>query len=537
LSVNGPSGNEPEKWKGKIVFQDRITDEERALLERALVGTTFLKQSVMLAYDNRGVEIDQIPANGIWISRVFSFLHHLLYRLSINTTYGRHFDLLLAIRKDIDEELVLETTYLMVALCGHAQSPPVVRQFGCYRPELGALSMALVSDLTVWERVREFAGGSFVEFLPSRKHWRNLFIRGMSAFFIGWLHSDRRILPGPVTPANAVVPATDYRADVKILSVADWEPYDGPMSLIRPMVKNFYLQTISNYPSCRKDLEISWMFDACVESLGMEEAKHFLGSVLRDLDGEEVSGLDVDLSAELSNYLQSLEEEYHVPLPLECAIERYQEWGQSNPNATTSAKERQISELYRLYQLERFEDIARYGLYRHTYFAEADPEILAAFDRLLHRMFTHPKQRPTHMVELSNLQAVIKETTDRLVFSRLVFPAARPVEIRGARAYRTCGDRAIVSTVPRFGDVHEFVRARALLRRHRPRGTSCRRFVLQTARVDGRPPRRYCDHEVSQGPRPWRRPSGGFLPAHGLSGGRHRQHTLHIPRFLPRSWF
>ena len=421
-------GNEPEKWKDKIVFQDRITDDERALLEKALVGTTFLKQSVMLAYDNRGVEIEEIPGNGIWISRVFSFLHHLLYRLSINTTYGRHFDLLLAIRKDADEELILETTYLMVALCGHAQSPPVVRQFGCYRPELGALSMALVSDLTVWERVREFAGGSFVEFVPSQKHWRNLFTRGMSAFFTGWLHSDRRILPGPVTPANVVVPATDYRADVKILSVADWEPYDGPLSLIRPMVKNFYLQTISNYPSCRKDLEISWMFDACVESLGLEEAKRFLGSVLRDLDGEEVSGLDVDLSAELGSYLQSLEDEYHVPLPLVCAIERYQEWGQSNPNATTSAKERQISELYRLYQLERFEDIARYGLYRHTYFAEADPEIGAAYDRLLHRMFTHPKQRPTHMVELSNLQAVLKETADRLVFSRLVFPAARPVQ-------------------------------------------------------------------------------------------------------------
>ena len=34
---------------------------------------------------------------------------------------------------------------------------PMLPTFGCCRPELGALSMAYVSDLTVWEKIREFS--------------------------------------------------------------------------------------------------------------------------------------------------------------------------------------------------------------------------------------------------------------------------------------------------------------------------------------------------------------------------------------------
>jgi GNAT superfamily N-acetyltransferase len=145
--------------------------------------------------------------------------------------------------------------------------------------------------------------------------------------------------------------------------------------------------------------------------------------VLKD---EDLPGLGLGISARLERYLVQLEEEYKVPLPLQCAVERYLEWEQSNPKATSSAKEQQIRELRLLYRLEPYKDIARYYLFRHTYFANAQPEIQLAFDSLLDKMFRSPNVRPTHMVELSELQATLSDSDDRLVFSRLVFPTARP---------------------------------------------------------------------------------------------------------------
>jgi long-chain acyl-CoA synthetase len=436
--------NEPHRWDGRIIFQDQITEEEIRRIEKALVGTTFLKQSIMLAYEDRGVEIGEIPPNGIWIARVFSFLKAQVYRMSVNTAVGRHYDLLLATASDTEEASVLDTTYWMLALGGRVDSRAVVRQFGCYRPQLGAFSMALVNDLTVWERVRELTSESFVEFHPRKSHWRNLFMRGMAAFFYGWEQSHRRIVPGPVSPANVVVPAPDFRAGGTILSLADWRPYRGPMSLVRPMLKNFFLPTISYYPLTREMLEISWLFDAAVEALGVQEAVPFLAELRESLATEPVPELDPEwrIEEELDNFLARLRQEYRVPLPLLCAVERYLEWERSNPRATPSAKERQIKELHSLYRLDAYEDTGRYTLYRRTYFARSPEAVTSAFDRLLEKMFRNPGQRPTHMVELSDLQATLESDADRLVFSRLVFPSGRsvrPVDVRAvgdqARGY------------------------------------------------------------------------------------------------------
>lgn len=422
--------NEPHRWEGKIIFQDRISEEEIRRIEKALVGTTFLKQTIMLAYEDRGVEVAEIPRNGIWIAQVFSFLKAQVYRMSVNTTGGRHYDLLLATASDTEDASVLDTTYWMLALGGRVDARPIARQFGCYRPQLGAFTMAMVNDLTVWERVRELTSESFVEFHPRKSHWRNLFVRGMAAFFYGWEQSHRRIVPGPVSPANVVVPAPDFRAGGTILSLADWRPYKGPMSLIRPMVKNFFIPTVSYYPLTRDTLEITWLFDAAVEALGVEEATGFLGELRACLETEGVPELDPrwKMKEELDGFLDRVKRSYRIPLPLQCAVERYLEWEKSNPRATALAKEQQIKELHSLYRLDAYGDMGRYHLYRSTYFSRARDAVVASFDRLLERMFRNPSQRPTHMVELSDLQATLESDADRLVFSRLVFPSGRSVK-------------------------------------------------------------------------------------------------------------
>jgi long-subunit acyl-CoA synthetase (AMP-forming)/GNAT superfamily N-acetyltransferase len=427
--------NEPHRWEGRIVFQDQITEQEVERIKKALVGTTFLKQSIMLAYEDRGVEVGEIPPNGIWVARVFSFLKAKVYRMSVNTRGGRHYDLLLATAPDAEEAGVLETTYWMLALGGRVDSPPVIRQFGCYRPQLGAFSMALVNDLTVWERVRELTSESFVEFHPRKSHWRNLFVRGMATFFSGWEQSHRRIVPGPVSPLNVVVPAPDFRAGGTVLSLADWRPYTGPMSLVRPMIKNFFLPTLSYYPLTRETLEISWLFHAVFEALGAPDGQAFLTELRACLETEEVPELDPewDIQGELDRFLEIVRKEYRVPLPLQCAVERYREWEGSNPKATPPARERQIKELHSLYRLDAYQEMGRYTLYRQTYFARSSEAVTQAFDLLLGKMFRNPGQRPTHMVELSNLQATLDSDADRLVFSRMVFPAGRsvrPVDVR-----------------------------------------------------------------------------------------------------------
>jgi hypothetical protein len=119
-------------------------------------------------------------------------------------------------------------------------------------------------------------------------------------------------------------------------------------------------------------------------------------------------------------------------LAVRCAVERYQAWESENAEATTKARQQQIENLARLYDLERFGTPARYILYRRTYFAGSAPDVVEAFDRLLQRMFERPEVRPTRMLELSSLQTTLDGPEDRLVLSRVVFPGAdlsRPLDV------------------------------------------------------------------------------------------------------------
>ncbi|MFO7769448.1 MAG: AMP-binding protein [bacterium] len=414
-------------WTGKLVFQEGLGTGEIETLREVLVGTPFLTESIMLAFDRPGFDLHDVPEGGIWISRILSLKQHQLYRVCVNTTQGQHYDLLIVLRTDLDRTSIQETNYWMIALHGHPYGPPVVPQFGSSRAELGAFSLQYLGELTVWERIREFSGWRDEDSSrPARVDWRTLFVKAMSAFFTGWKNSDGRIIPGTVAPSNVVVPEPDYREGTSILSLAGWRRYDGPVSLVEPLVLNFYRQTVSHYPRTKERLEPGWIFDGAVEALGIPGARRFLTELQGELSYRTIPCDIEEFSDTLDRYLEELGSAYHPPLALRCAVERYHDWQQINPQATDRARGDLVAELHLLYRLDRHPDIARYHLYRHTYFAGSDEAITGTLDQLMDRMFRNPDRRPTQMVELSDLQAAITSPEDRLVFTKLVFPAGEP---------------------------------------------------------------------------------------------------------------
>jgi long-chain acyl-CoA synthetase len=419
-------------WLQRIVFDAQLSLKEKRDLKTILINTTFLKESIILAFDEFDFSIQQVPSEGIWISKVFSFQHRHLYRASINTVNGKHLDLLIAIQPEEDQLAFRSTTHWMVALHDRPDAYPVVRQFGCYRPELRAMSMGLVNELTVWEKIRDYAEAGIVEILPSRRQWRNLFIRGLQAFFAGWIHSDKQIVPGPVSPMNVAVHTADFRTDIKILSLVDWNRFKNPLSMIKPMLRNFFQQTVSHYPATLERLDLKWLLEACVEAAGVARASEFLEELHQQMLDSDLSLFEKELEKILPLFISNLEDQYFVPLSIRCAVERYHDWLRSNPGSTAVAREYQIKGLMNLYQIDSHDDIGRYYLYRHTYFTETSPATREAFDELIRQMFLHPEKKPLHMLELSILQSALEYPSDRLVFSRLLFPtlkATEPVDV------------------------------------------------------------------------------------------------------------
>lgn len=416
-------------WKQRLIFGDELSESEIERIQAVLVGTTFLKQSIVLAFDEEGFEVSQVPEGGIWVSKILARRRYLRYRLSINTVTGKHFDLQVILKADTSQPSVMETIYWLLSISSYPHGTRVLPRFGCSRPELGARSMAYMGELTVWERIREFASQQpFGGYAPTAVDWRRLFVRALATLFRAWRISGKRIVPGVITPDNVVVPGQDFRVNAAISSLTGWTPYENTLSLVKPMLRNFFHKAAAHYPSIAGLLDPVWILDAAVEEMGVQEARDFLSELRCDLARRPLpSGHDRFITA-LQTFIHQLGQTFYVTLSIQNAVDRYNAWASLNPSATARARQQIIDELMRLYRLDQQPLIARYYLFCHTYFQDAGRETRDAFARLLDRMFHSPEISPTQMVELSDVQASLQDATDRAVFGHMIFPRAHGPE-------------------------------------------------------------------------------------------------------------
>lgn len=425
------AGDGPEpaawEWAAKLTFDDGIGPDEAAGIREILRTRAFLKKSVGLAFDAEGFDLKDVPHGGIWVSRLPVPNYRRSYRVGIGTSGGRHYDLQLILDESLGTVEYRETVQWYLTIASYPYGQRVLPPMGCYRPESDAVSVQYPGGLDIWEKIREFAAVRGAEGPPGAPgQWRRLFIEAMSAVFRAWQYSSRRIVPGLVSPANVIVPELDYREEPMISSLAGWTPYGGPLSLVRPMVVAFYLRTIAHYPWSREQLDLEWIFDACTEALGRREALAFLEGLREDLAREPVAGPDgKGLAEALDAYLDYFGKNYVIPLPAINAMERYKTWELRNDLAPAKDKEAVLLDVTRLYRLDRYPEVVRYYLYRHTYFAGADEKARSAFDRLLALMSANLERPAVQFLELSDLQTALRRDEDRLVFSRMVFPRLR----------------------------------------------------------------------------------------------------------------
>ncbi len=410
----------------RIVYETGMTQTEIDRLSQFFADTMFLKESVLLAFGDDDFDLSQVPKSGIWISRLMSFYDYRHYRVSINTIKGKHYDLHLVVSKEMKPEPKYESLYWLAAISGYPYGPRTLPSLGCSRLALGIRTTKFLGDLTVWDKIREYSDfDNFTTKNIKRNAWKKMFIVAFSTFFRAWHNSGYKIIPGSIAPNNVVVPTMDFRETASILTLSGYKDYDNTISLVAPMVKNFYCKTAAHYPWIKKELKIRWIFDAAFEAFE-EDAYAFFYNLKKDMEENPVIyEEDQNLLDDLNEYLEKMGKTYYMPLAVLNAIDRYSEWEKITPNAGLDAKEQTLFELMELYKLEQLPDVARYYLFRMTYFANADEKIKEVFDSLLLRMLKNIKIQPMQMIELSDLQSLMIHPDDKAIFSKMVFPKIR----------------------------------------------------------------------------------------------------------------
>jgi long-subunit acyl-CoA synthetase (AMP-forming)/GNAT superfamily N-acetyltransferase len=398
---------------GQVVFDEGMRPERRDQLMRILTESGFLSQAVELAFAEIRFDPRKIVERGLWITRVHQTPDALFYRWSIHTTDGRHRQLMVALREDLETPRAWESICWLLAIAGYPFAERVLPRFGCARPELGAVAMEWVDDLTVHERIREAtarmrdAGDTF-----SPEWCRALYVRAMAAALNLWKHSGRRLLPGDCSPDNLTVPAIDFRSTARVLTLGPWRRGDSPAPMLVSMHHEFFEKVSAQSPDFGEHLDPTWIPEAVVESLGAVEGREILSEMSEH----------AELGPVIRSYLDRMGPEHHVPLKIESAVQRFRRWEWANPEATPSARLEEVEELVDLYHLQTIGEYWRHELFRRTLFASAPGLVQDAFDELLAASKANPEASPSSLVELSHLQSLIDDPGLRIALSRLVYP-------------------------------------------------------------------------------------------------------------------
>ena len=411
------------EWKAKLVFEHGISDTEKQRVLKIFQSTTFLKESILLTFNEQHFDLAEVPEKGIWILRLLAFKEFKHYRLSVNTLSGKHFDLHMVMSENPAFKPNPDTFYWLASLAGFPYGPAVAPLLGSNRPTLGVLSTQYIGGLTAWDKIRELSEIHRSSGNVKEHSWKKIFVKAFTVIYRAWHHSGNQIVPGAISPSNVAIPEMDFRESAVILSLAGWSPYKNTLSLVGPMLQDYYCKTASIYPWCRNQLDVTWIFDACIEALGIEEAILFLNRLKQDLKAKSLVCFDSsDLRQHLSHYLEKTVKRYYKPIALFSAIDQYLDWYKMNPLTTAVAKEQTLIELLELFKLQQYPELVRYFFYRHTCFSDASEEVLSAFDKLLAKMEDLPEGLAIQLVELSDLQSELNDPDDKNIFSRMVFP-------------------------------------------------------------------------------------------------------------------
>ncbi len=420
----GPRGAAGE---GRIVIDEAVKPAEAGRLRALLAGSPFLRESVRMAY---GEDLDpaSLAPGSVWVSPLLSSGGTAAYRVTVSAPGDRHFDLKVTPGRGQMRGRALRTVLWSAVLASPPAGRPALPPLGAVFFGSGAVSWRYLGHLTLWERVRGFAARRDTDAtLPVPAVWRRLFIEAMSAFFRAWRTSGRRLVPGRVSPDGVVIPEKEFVDETVLTGLEGWTEYRNTLSLVRPLLDNFYRRTFAHYPWCRGSLDLEWIFDACYDALGRDEAADFLARLQADLAAEPLAGTEgAALPGALAVYREEFERTYAIPFPARNAVRAYHEWDQATPLAAPEERERRGLDIFRRYGLDRFPEIVRYFYYRQTYFAGRSARVDALFDRLLDRMSKDAARPAVQLVELSDLQAALHDDRDRAVFSRMVFPRLEP---------------------------------------------------------------------------------------------------------------
>jgi long-chain acyl-CoA synthetase len=428
VAVDSETGQE-YRWEDVVAFDDAVPHPDRERMLAAIRGTAFLREAVFLFSGGAEPRLPDIPPGGVWIRPLGARHDKTVYRITVTTRFQGSYELAVNLNQARSPEQVREEIRWLV-LCGEPGAhEPLVEDFGGYWPEQDLWSEEFIPGESLDRTLKRVSRQGDDE--RYRALWPFFAWSALAAHVDFWNRTGRRREIADPGMTNVIVPAHDYHAGARIVSVAAVREHRGLVEMLRFFREGLIEPVEKAYPVLAGVAGIHTLFAPILEIVGEEEGSRMLREVLH----KEADALTPATRDALARFLEEVEHRGFRPLRLYFAIERYRRWAALSADPTPQARARTLQEFWDTYGLAKLafgypETRARFFL--QTVFVDAPAPLVAGLEEIVLKLRRGELVGDALIDAIADLRARLTVSPDDDYFlARLSYPHLRPEDAAG----------------------------------------------------------------------------------------------------------
>ncbi len=426
--------NEEYGWEDVIIFDDNIVDEDKKRMKEAILNSSVLREAVFLFSGGFLLRLENVLPGGVWISHLVSVPYKSIYRITIQTRFHGGFDITMHLTKNLPHDHINEEIKWLILPAATPEGERLLPKFGGYWEKYGLWT----EDFVPRESIEKFISKTVIKgdegSLQRLRYLWTFFVWNAAAAYTNfWKLTNYQFELANPLPENIAIPTHDYQTGTILYSVSQRVISKNITNFVKTFYNLFVEQTVEKYKVLEKKSIWNYIFSGIVEVEGEYEGLRKLNTLKSELiDDDKFPPKDKVLS-ELSNFIDTIENEGFIPKSLFFAIKRFHRWLELNEDASFKAQAEMLFELYETYQLFDLEKIhrsTRTKFFLETAFYESDNSFKEALKDIAAKQREGSVTEEEKLKLISGLQsAFVLSEKESFFLIRLSYPHLKPTDL------------------------------------------------------------------------------------------------------------
>jgi len=383
--IHSQSLDKSFNWGKVIQFDKNVTDEIKNRIERVIINSTLIGESVFIFSKGYQLHLNEISPKGVWIS----FLGHGngkdVIRILVQLRNGKAYNFVVNINNTLDASQFTQETNWLISMGTSLQNKQLVENFGSHWSQHQVYTEEYISGETVTQylqrKEKEISSGKYPDRWQMR--WLHFIWNGATAYLEFWKRTGcTRIIKNP-SPNNVIIPEFDYYTGTRLVSISGRKKTDKIEEVFISFFKYFILETEKTFHGLKKMADWEILYTVTIEVFGLKTGETLLRSIKK-------SSKEFDHSPNrVKQFMDEVNTTGLLRKRVVFASLRYQRWLDLNPDATFKARGVIIQDLYKDYKLQTMINQypeTRIRFFLMTAFKDLNPNLVKRLTDLMAQM-------------------------------------------------------------------------------------------------------------------------------------------------------